>query len=319
MQSVNSIYIPSRPQPDTIVAVFLLKTFGKELFPGVEKAIVKVSADVSESTLPAGALALDVGGGELDHHKKVPAVTCSELVAMKLGVKEDPAIAKLLEYSRRDDMAGKGTVSSDPLDKAFGLSGLVAALNKTRKDDAAGIVEAVLPLIEGHYLEEVQRTVELPKEFEKKKAEGKVDIFEIRHRDKKLSVVILESDNTSMPGFLRSQIGGRFDVVVQRMASGHTNILTRPTKRVDLRSLALVIRLEEANQAGIHMKDDSRYLSQPGKISEVSNWYYDTATNSIQNGGANPKDTIPTRIDTFAMRKLVEVGLEEKIWSPLAR
>lgn len=318
MKPITSIFIPSRPQPDTIVAIFLLKTFGKELFPGIEKATVEVSSN-PENKIPDGVLALDVGGGELDHHKKIPAVTCSELVAHKLGIEENPAIAKLLEYSRRDDMAGKGTVSSDPLDKAFGLSGLVSALNKTRPNDASGIVIDVLPLLEGHYLEEVQRTVELPKELEKKKVEGKVDIFEVHQRDKKLNVVILESDNTSMPGFLRSQIGGKFDVVVQRMASGHTNILTRPTKRVDLRSLALVIRLEEANQSGMQMKDDSRYLSQPGKITEVSNWYYDTATNSIQNGGANPKDTLPTRIDAFSMRKLVEVGLEEKIWSPVAR
>jgi len=317
MSSINLIFIPSRPQPDTIVAIFLLKTFGKELFPGVENAKIEVSSEVSKTF--EGSIALDVGGGELDHHKIVPPVTCSELVARKLGIEENPAIAKLLEYSRRDDMEGKGTVSSDPLDKAFGLSGLVAALNKTRPNDAAGIVKDVLPLIEGHYREEVQRTVELPKEFEKKKSEGKIDIFEVRQRDKKLSVIILESDNTSMPGFLRSQIGGRFDVVVQRMSSGHTNILTRPTKRIDLRSLALVIRLEEANQSGVQMKEDSRYLSQPGKVSEVSNWYYDVATNSIQNGGANPKDTIPTRIDAFAMRKLIEVGLEEKIWSPMVR
>jgi hypothetical protein len=191
-------------------------------------------------------------------------------------------------------------------------------MNKTRPNDAAGIVRDVLPLVEAHYAEEVKRTKELPEEFEKAKAAGKVDQFMARQRDKKLSVIILESDNMSMPGFLRSQIGGRYDVVVQRLSGGHVNVLTRPVKRPDLRSLALVLRLEEANQTGVEVSQDPRYLSQPGRIAEIPNWYFDPATNSIQNGGANPKDTKPTLIDPFLMRKLIEAGLEEKIWSPVS-
>jgi hypothetical protein len=86
-----------------------------------------------------------------------------------------------------------------------------------------------------------------------------------------------------------------------------------------LRSLALVIRLEESNQEGINLDKDARYLSKVGKIPEVSNWYYDDATNSIQNGGANPKDVTPTKIEPFVMKKLIEVGLSERVWSPMSR
>jgi hypothetical protein len=320
----KKIIIPTRPQSDTIVAIFILKTFGRESYPGIEAAPIEVSSGIPEgetfqTLLEKGTLALDLGGGDLDHHNREPAITCSELVSLKLGVKDDPALAKLLEYARRDDIVGKGTVSNDALDRAFGLSGLITAMNKTRPNDATGIVHDVLPLIAAHYMEELKRTKELPLELDMLMKSGKTEVLEIRQRDKKLKTILLESDNTSMPGYLRSQIGGRFDVVVQRMTTGHTNILTRPTKRPDLRSLALVIRLEEANQMRVELSSDARYLSQPGRIKEITNWYYDDATNSIQNGGANPKDTMPTRIDSFVMRKLIEAGLSETVWSPMRR
>ena len=324
MNQITKILVPSRPQSDTIVAVFILKTFGGTMYPGIETASFEVASSLPTgetfiTMLDKGALALDIGGGDLDHHAKEPAVTCSELVSLKLGVKDEPALAKLLEFARRDDIVGKGTVSSDSLDRAFGLSGLVTAMNKTRPNDAGGIVHDILPLITAHYREELKRTKELPEEFAKITSEGKVSTFQVRQRDKNLGVIMLESDNTSMSGYLRSGIGGRFDVVVQRMTSGHTNILTRPVKRIDLRSLALVIRMEEGNQSGINLDKDARYLSQAGRIAEIGNWYYDDATNSIQNGGANPKDTLPTKIDSFVMRKLVEVGLSEAVWSPMRR
>jgi hypothetical protein len=323
-QPVSKILIPTRPQSDTIVSIFILKKLGETMFPGVGAAVLEVApnfpaGETPVSLLEKGILALDLGGGDLDHHAKNPPVTCSELVAVKLGVKEDSALAKVLEFARRDDIVGKGTVSSDALDRAFGLSGLVTALNKTRPNDAAGIVRDVLPLIEAHYAEELKRTKELPLELDTLTKAGKVQIFEVKQRDKKFKTIMLESDNTSMPGYLRAALGGKYDVVVQRMSTGHTNILTRPTKWVDLRSLALVLRLEEANQMGIDLNRDGKYLSQTGRIAEVPNWYYDDATNSIQNGGANPKDTIPTRIDGFVMRKLIEAGLSEAVWSPLSR
>ena len=321
MQNVSKIAIPTRPQPDTIVAIFILKTFGKDLFPGIDKAVLEVASKIPEtetfaSMLKKGTLLLDIGGGDLDHHGKNPPVTCAELVCSLFGISDKPALSKLLDYVRRDDMSGKGTVSADALDRAFGLSGLVTALNKIHADDAPHVVSTVLPLIEAHYLEEVKRTEELPREFKEAVEAKKVDTFEVRQRDKKLKVVIIETENMSMLGYLRSQLGGAFDVVVRRSASGHVNILTRPTKRVDLRSLALVIRLEEGNKRGAMVKDDPRHLSSAGKLPEVPNWYYDTATNSILNGGSSPKDAEPTVIDAFTMRKLIQVGLSEQLWSP---
>src|SRR6185369_14907699 len=99
MAEITTILIPTRPQPDTVVAIFLLKKFGYEEFAGITSATVAVQpslphGDTFESMLGNGTLALDLGGGVLDHHGKN---TCtSELVAQYLEIEKDPSISQLL-------------------------------------------------------------------------------------------------------------------------------------------------------------------------------------------------------------------------------
>lgn len=324
MSHISKIIIPTRPQSDTIAAIFVLREFGRERFPGIENAQIELvqnvsSEDTFESLLKKGLIPIDIGGFDLDHHGRKPFITCTELVAQMLEVHEKPALSKIIEYVRRDDISGKGTVSDDPIDRAFGLSGLITALNKSNPNNPLMVIESVIPLLKAHYDEELRRTEELPREFETAKTSGKADTFEVRQRDKKLKIVIIKTENMSMPGYLRSKMGGAYDVVVCVRESGHVNILTRPAKRIDLRSLAVVLRLEESAVRGVTVKDDPRYLSQSTKIPEIPMWYYDVATNSIFNGGSNHKDVEPTMIDAITFKKLLEVGLSERLWSPISR
>ncbi|MEK9177385.1 MAG: hypothetical protein AAB923_03750, partial [Patescibacteria group bacterium] len=213
-----------------------------------------------------GVLVIDIGGGPFDHHASREKTTASALVAGELGVLEIPALQKLLAYAKRDDFFGKGTISTDALDRAFGLSGLVVNLNKRFPDDPGKVFSLVAPLIEAHYVEEMRRTEELPREFEAKMSAGEVETDTIRQGDKNLKAVILSSDNVSLPGYLRSQQGGRFDIVLQWLSSGHANILTRPTKRPDLRGLVRTIRMKEIEIRGEKLPDDLPSLEKPGRI-----------------------------------------------------
>lgn len=320
-KSYQKIVLPTRTQPDTLVAIFILKKFGEEKFPGIKGAEVDfwqmVPGGEDEYSLDKnGILLMDLGGGRFDHHGK-QKTTASDLISQYLGVAEDPALAKLLEYARRDDFFGKGTVSPDPLDRAFGLSALIANLNKSLVKNPGRVVEIILPLLIAHYNEEHRRAVLLPQEFAEKVAAGEVDTFEVKQKDKKLKVVMLASESASLAGFLRSQNGGRFDVVAQWLPSGHLNILTRPVKRIDLRPLATLIRMEEATKAGSELEVDEALLSKPGRLKQVPNWYFDPATNSLQNGGLNPKEVSPTKISRPDFKKIMEIGLTGNIWEGL--
>lgn len=321
MAAYSKIVLPTRTQPDTLVAIFILKKFGEQKFPGIKEAVVDFWQVVPQGETPEtlekkGILLIDLGGGTFDHHNTPEKTTASELIAKFLEVYEDPALAKLLEYARRDDFFGKGTISTDPIDRAFGLSALIASLNKSLVKNPGRVVEIIMPLLIAHYNEENRRTKELPEEFSAIVNRGEAETFEVKQRDKKLKVVNLLSESGSMAGFLRSQNGGRFDVVAQWLPSGHVNILTRPTKRVDLRSLAALLRIEEATQAGKNLEWEARDLARTGRIKEIPEWYYDPATNSIQNGGLNPKEISPTKIPKDNFKKILELGLSEKLWDP---
>jgi len=311
----QKIILPTRPQPDTILGIFLLKNFGREKYPGIEKIKIEIWQELPRNETPGslekkGVLVLDLGGGKFDHHQK--GKTLSKLVAEDLEILDNPALQKLLIYGERDDKYGLGTISSDPIDKALGLSGLIASLNKVFPENPEKVIETVLPLIEAHYLEERKKTEELPKEFEEKLKEGKAEVFEVKQGEKKLKVVVLESDNLSMAGWLRATAGQKADVVCQKVSSGYVNILTKPLKKVDLRWLAAYLRNEEAKLRDRKLRYLTFDLMEPGKIPEVPEWYYDRATNSILNGGPSPKGILPTAIPLEKIKEILKEALSQE-------
>jgi hypothetical protein len=300
------IVIPTRPQPDTIVAIFLLKTLGKGHFEGIDNAIVEVQPILSgksfEEHLRDGVLALDVGGGPLDHHGKN---TCaSTLVAQMLGKESDPSLSKLLAYAMRDDREGRGTVSVDPLDRAFGLSGIIASLNKQHPNNPQHVVSSILPLLEAHYRDSLEHNVELPKDVASKKALGS-----LKQGTKKIKLVSVVSDKPSMPTYLRSWNGGRADVVLQKSEQGNRIcVITKQDRKINLSMAAALIRLREAEIRNIQILDTQEYLTQNGKISELPFWYVDPATNSILNVGNEVSDQ--SQIPWNEMNVIVHKGLE---------
>lgn len=308
----QKIFLPTRPQPDTIIGIFLLKTFGNEKYAGIENAVVEIlttlpEGKTEESFLQEGIFLIDIGKGKFDHH--VQGKTVSQLVVEDLAISDTPALAKLLAYAERDDKYGKGTISQDPLDKAFGLSGLTAALNKTLPQHPDDIVNYILPLLTAHYIEEKKRTEDLPREYEEKTKQGKTQEFSLKHKGKPIKVVAIESNEPSMAGWLRSSVGKKADVVVQKMDAGYVNIMTRPLKKIDLRETAALIRKEEIARKNRELPTNAALLFQPGRIPEVPEWYYDRATNSLLNGAINPKGVSPTLIPFERIQELVTEGL----------
>lgn len=312
-QLYQKIIVPTRMHPDTLTAIFLLKKFGREKYPGIEKAEVEIWPEIPKRETPQslnkrGYFLLDVGGGKLDHHFK--KTTASRLIAEDLGIAEDPALAKLFAYTERDDQYGMGTVSADPIDRAFGLSGLISNLNKFIAEKPQAIVEIIIPLIHAHYQEEKKRICELPQEFKEKLEKGQAEIFETKQGKKKIKVVTVESGSPSLSGWLRSAIGEKADVVIQKNPSGHVNIMTRPLKRIDLRWLIAYLRKEEADLRNRRIRLSCFQFMKPGRMPEVPEWYYDlAATNSLLNGSQVHKDVPATIIPWPKIKELAKEAL----------
>lgn len=313
----TTIVIFPKIQVDTVIACFLMKKFGEQKFPGASHAKIEFWSELPpnrevEDLEAEGYILIDLGGGKFDHHRlgqDNKTLSASHLVAQFLEVDDRQDLQKLLEFARRDDLEGKGTLSLDPIDRSFGLSGLLSAMNKSFPEAPQRVLNAGLALIEGHYLEENRRFELLPKEFESLKKSGKVKEFEASQLGKRLKVVYVESDNPALAGYVRSRaVGG--DLIIQKAATGHVNFITRQSLRLHLEKLAGLVKLLESqkNQLVLNI-DNVEELSKPGRTSGLPHWFYDSRANTLQNGGVNPQNIPPTKFSYDEIEKLVKQGL----------
>lgn len=316
---VHTIAIFPKIQPDTAIAVFLLYEFGEKHFSGISKANLKFWTALPEGKTAGqleseGILPIDLGGGTFDHHHgehgRNKTDSAATLIAKYLGIADKPELKKLLAYAKRDDLEGKGTISQDPLDRAFGLSGLITTMSRVHQDHPEMVLGAVLPMIRAHYVEEYKRQVEMPAEWKELKESDQAREEHWNTREGRLRVAIYESDNISLAGFLRAYF--QVDLVIQRFKSGHTNIVTNQKKRLDLRPVIRELRKAEAARGQILLAGlEVTGLEAPGRLEQVPHWFYDTAANTLQNGGIAPQDTHPTHLLMEEIAKIVKDALKK--------
>lgn len=312
---IHTIVLFPKLQADTAAAVYILKSFGETAFPGIRKAEVVFWSAPKEGKIPEqweqeGYLLIDLGG-QFDHHhanqesgRRTECV--STLVAKHLGVENHPALKKLLAWATRDDLEGKGTISSDHLDRAFGLSGIIMSLNREYALDPARILNLLLEIIHAHVREEFRRQVEFPAEWETLQKNGKGKIFHTKQGNADLTIAVIESDNTSLPGFLRASKD--VDLIIQRRLSGHTNIITKQLRSIDLRPVVAALRRAEAKQKSLTLNPSQEDWEKPGRMEGLGEWFYDDAANTFQNGGVAPQDIPPT---CLSLDQIVAILKEE--------
>ena len=323
--AIHTIALFPKIQADTASAVYLIQQFGENLFPGAAKANLVFWSGLPEGKTPAmlkdeGFLLLDLGG-ELDHHlvnarngKRADCLTT--LVAKHLGLENHPALQKLLAWTKRDDLDGKGTISADPIDRAFGLSGIIMNLNREYKDSPEYVLQIVTHLIDAHFREEHRRHVELPREWEQLQEEGKAQSIILQQGSAQLSGVALVSDNTALAGYLKA--AQKLDVIIQRSSKGHTNILTQQLRSLDLRPVIAEIRLAEAEKKGIRLPS-SVDPGAGGRVDAIPEWYYDEAANTLQNGGVNPTGVNPTQLSLEEITAIVIDAMPRGVIGSLKR
>jgi len=311
-----------RLQVDAIVSCFLLKYFGDEHFPGIKDNVeYHFLVNVPEGKDPIemekqGHILLDMGGGKFDHHKDQDGVhdkCVSQLVAEYLGVQSDRPLKKLIDYAWRDDIKGKGTISEDPIDRAFGLSGLINNLNRMLPDDQEMVLNTVMPLLLAHYLEEKKRAEDLPAEYKKQMDGGKVKITMVQGPRGSVKMVLIETDEIAMAGFLRARREINADIVVQKMSSGHVNVVTQQKRMFDLSNIARLLRKKELQVKGEKSTLSDEELGAAGRVNGVDEWFFDTRARTIQNGGIRPQGTVPTRLSLLEIENVIKEAAATKL------
>ncbi len=149
----KTLILPTRVMPDAACAVYLLRAYGAKIFPGATEAAIVFAHEVpagksAEELVKEGALFIERRG------------ECASIAFAKmLSVAERPELKKLLSFAKRD-FEKKGTLSSDPIDRTFGLTGVAMMMNRVYSEDPRAVLEFLVSVFEAHVYDESRRPAE---------------------------------------------------------------------------------------------------------------------------------------------------------------
>ncbi len=148
--TVKTLILPTKIMPDAACAVYLLRAHGMKLFPGAAEAELVFANDLPDGKTPdqlsdEGVLVVERRGE-----------SASLTIAKRLGIAERPELKKLLAYAKRDSEK-KGTLSTDPLDRTFGLTGIAMMMNRVYPEDPRAVLEFLVSVFEAQVFDESRR------------------------------------------------------------------------------------------------------------------------------------------------------------------
>lgn len=301
---IKKILIPNKPHLDPIAAIYLLKQYGKEKFPGIESAEIifwENSHDPKTEDIDRikteKILTIDIGGGMFDHHKSVEKETATSLVASYLGIEKNPELNALFNYVREDDLEGLHNRYGD-------LAYLIKCFHK-QNVSSLKVVELGLRMINYFQTTQVDWCLNVRKEYE-----NKIKIYKVKRFDKKMKIGVVESDNSQIANY-----GITIDslsAVIQKRSTGHVMILTNKHHRLNLREIVAAIRMRELELNGYNKPIDPAKLQFEGKNSLIPNWFYHRSLNAFLNGSQALNKAEPTKLKFSEIISLVWNGLSSE-------
>jgi len=312
---VTDILINAPPQLDTIVALWLIKKFGKHYFTGLDSAKIKFSNTLPpnrtvEQLQQEGCLLIDIGHGPFDHHpgslQEARKLSASQEVAERLGIHTQRSLAKLLALVNRDE-TGQPRRTSDSLDSTFSLPSLFLRLRERYPDEPMQLVYLITELVDAYHTAEMKRFTEMTREYAELASTGRIRNSTIRSGRYILKIISVQSDIAELIGHLRAVKNLRFDLYIQRNSRGQITILSNQARVfIDLRRVVAKIRTAEFYRRTpshtIPSRDD---LESPGQLETVPEWYYDSlhqnlfTARSAENSALSLNEVIELIVETL--------------------
>jgi hypothetical protein len=315
----KSIFTHERPHVDEIVAIWLLRKFGEQRFPGVGTATVSFTSirRLAEAGLKPedyearGTLLLGIGGGRFDEHPTMDegrktGDCATTLVAKELGVSDDPSLAKILRFVRAADVEGNAS--------PFDISYVVKLLHAKHPDDPHRVIEWALVAIEAKYQEQLRFFTVVKPEFD-----AKARVEEITVGKRRLRIVTIDSDEDGIHKYARSEYGARAAIVIQRRSSGNVAVFGNKQAGVDLREATKLIRLAEREAKGLEFASDDERLLAEGYAPGAEEWFYHKQGQMLLNGSLTQADVPATRLSLDRIAELVKIGIDPGRLKPLCQ
>lgn len=308
-----------RPHLDEIVAIWLLRRFGEQRFPGIGTAAVEFTSirklaetgRKPEDYEAEGTLLLGIGGGRFDEHPTMDEVRktgdcATTLVAKELGVSDDASLTKILRFVRAADIDGNAS--------PFDISYVVKLLHARYPEEPQRVIEWALVAIEAKYQEQLRFFTVVKPEFD-----AKARVEEIEVGKKRLRVVTVDSDEDGIHKYARSEFGARAAIVIQRRSSGNVAVFGSKQAGVDLQEAVKLIRLAEREAKGLESGVDDERLLAEGYAPGAEEWFYHRQGQMLLNGSLTQADVPPTRLSLDRITELVKIGLDPTRVKPLCQ
>jgi hypothetical protein len=303
---IRKILIPNKPHLDPIAAIYLLRKYGKERFPGVERAKIEFwehSRNPSQKEITGfekeGGLMIDVGGSLFDHHAALgSSETSTSLVASYLGIENNPEVSALIGYIREDDLEGLHNRYGD-------LAYIVKCMHK-RDVPSQKVIDYIFLAIDFLQLNQEEWHYVVKKEYEER---CRVDTA--KRTKGKIRFGVIESDNVQVGNYGISV--GNLSVLIQKRSSGHIVILTNKHHRINLREIVGAVRKRELELTDYKKPIDPRKMQFEGKNSLVPQWFFHRSLNAFMNGSDALNKAEPTKVPLEEIVNLVWYGITSEI------
>lgn len=302
---IAKIVTHPKPHPDEALAIWLLRNFGEDKFPGASAAQIvfcggdpKEIADIKKKN---DSIFVGIGGGVFDEHpangsRRKEDECAATLVAKALLLDDDPVIEPLLRFVTRNDLKG----SRQPFDiadvmQAMGRNGQFLDEEVLNWASAAFDAKA----------SEQQRFIE-----EARGEYAKAKIMQIRHGNGTAILAVVESDHDQVARYARWQGA---DIVVQKWTTGHVRIFTSRRAMISLTEVARMLRYEEQRLSGKIVVTSWDALSEE-RVEGIAEWYYHKAAEQMLNGSMSVPNIPPTRIPLAQIVECVKIALDQSRW-----
>jgi len=317
-ERISKIITHVKPHLDELVAIWLLKRFGENTFPGVHSATIEY--DVSDqkrnafSELTNGVLMIGCGGGEFDEHPygtdgmRKKHECAATLVAKALGLRQDPRLQGLFNYVYNNDVKG--------VYHRFDLADLTHQLQSSC--DPHTVIYLIFKMLDAH-LESQKIFMEAGEEFRQK-----AKIIKTLGNGKALTIVSVCSDNPKISAFARSLEGGKAALVIVKNSEGNIAIVSNKyhlSNSYYIADLARVIRLHEQTakiSKGIlkrRVTSSWQTLEKEGEVLGAEEWYFHPQSQSLLNGNERYSKR-PTNLTLEQIENLALICLSTGIFEP---
>lgn len=308
IRPVNLIVTHIRPHFDEVLAVYLLKRYGKNYFSGADKVAIEMWTEgkmlkefagktADQLLAEEGILCIGTCGGAFDEHGNGED-TCAHLVAQYLGIAGNPELQKILQFCKRVDHDGK----SMPFDLHSTAKEMYDFLGDSDKGMQA-VFNWTMQAIESHVFGQRQFHA-CADEFSKT---GNII------SGGPIKIATVTSDNPKMHKWIRNAHSA--DVIIKKDKAGKMIILTSVQKVkdvIDMRDLSRIVRIAEMQKRRL-VTPNWHALEAIGTTKECPWWYYYANGEQLFNGTSTSPDVEPTKLSLDDAAKAVAISCAPKV------